>query len=176
MTDLLTPSQAPASGPLHQAIRDILLVARKQVRQTVNETMVQAYWYVGQLIVEDEQGGAVRFGSVRAGYGKHVLPELAKRLSVEFGKGFSAQSLWNHRQFYLEFPNLSAAWRDLHWSHFKTLMCVKEQNARTWCANGQSRLERSGARPTNWNSVESQISTAFRRIRSSDGVANGKMK
>lgn len=126
----LTPTQLPASGPLHQAIRDILLAARKQVRQTVNETMVQAYWHVGRLIVEDEQGGAVR-----AGYGKRVLPELAKRLSVEFGKGFSAQSLWNHRQFYLEFPNLSTAWRELHWSHFKILMRVKDQNARTWYAN-----------------------------------------
>ena len=92
MTDP-APTQLPASGGLHQAIRDILLAARKQVRQTVNETMVQAYWHVGRLIVEDEQGGAVR-----AGYGKRVLPELAKRLSVEFGKGFSAQSLWNHRQ------------------------------------------------------------------------------
>ena len=129
MTDP-APTQLPASGGLHQAIRDILLAARKQVRQTVNETMVQAYWHVGRLIVEDEQGGAVR-----AGYGKRVLPELAKRLSVEFGKGFSAQSLWNHRQFYLEFPILSTVWRELHWSHFKTLMRVKDQNARTWYAN-----------------------------------------
>lgn len=128
MTDL-TPA-APASSPLHHAIRDILLAARKQVRQTVNETMVQAYWHVGRLIVEDEQGGAAR-----AGYGKRVLPELAKRLSVEFGKGFSAQSLWNHRQFYLEFPNLSTAWRELRWSHFKILMRVKDQNARAWYAN-----------------------------------------
>ena len=77
------PTQTPASGPLHQAIRDILLAARKQVRQTVNETMVQAYWHVGRLIVEDEQGGAVR-----AEYGKRVLPELAKRLSVELAKDF----------------------------------------------------------------------------------------
>ena len=41
---------------LYQGIRDILLSARAQVRQAVNTTMVQAYWQVGRLIVEDEQG------------------------------------------------------------------------------------------------------------------------
>ena len=42
---------------LYQGIRDILLAARTQVRQTVNTAMVQAYWQIGRLIVEDEQGG-----------------------------------------------------------------------------------------------------------------------
>jgi hypothetical protein len=48
--------------------------------------------------VEGEQGG-----EQRAEYGKQVLPALAKRLTAEFGKGFSASSLWNYRQFYLDF-------------------------------------------------------------------------
>ena len=79
-------------------IRDILLAARKQVRQTVNETMVQAYWHVGRLIMEDEQGGAVR------GDGKRVLPELSKHRCSEFGKNFSTTNLKLFRQFYLAFP------------------------------------------------------------------------
>lgn len=116
--------------PLYQGIRDILLSARTQARRAVNDSMVQAYWHVGRLIVEDEQGG-----EKRAEYGKRVLPELAKRLSAEFGKGFSAQSLWNYRQFYLEFPILSTAWRELSWSHFKMLMRVKNSQARAWYAN-----------------------------------------
>lgn len=125
-------SNVPAlpTADLYQDIRDILLSARKQVRQTVNTTMVQAYWQIGRLIVEDEQGG-----EKRAEYGKRVLPELAKRLSTEFGRGFSAQSLWNFRQFYLEFPILSTAWRELSWSHFKMLLRVKNTQARTWYAD-----------------------------------------
>ncbi|MDD5056702.1 MAG: DUF1016 N-terminal domain-containing protein [Sideroxydans sp.] len=83
---------------LYQGIREILLSARTQVRQTVNTTMVQTYWQIGRLIVEDEQGG-----ERRAEYGKRVLPELAKRLSAEFGKGFSLPNLRNFRQFYLNF-------------------------------------------------------------------------
>lgn len=125
-------SNAPVTSTvvLYQSIRDVLLSARKQVRQTVNTAMVQTYWQVGRLIVEDEQGG-----EKRAEYGKRVLPELAKRLSEEFGKGFSAPSLWNYRQFYLEFPILSSVWRELSWSHFKMLMRVKNTQARAWYAD-----------------------------------------
>lgn len=68
--------------------------------------MVQTYWQIGRLIVEDEQGG-----NVRAAYGQRVLPDLAKRLTAEFGKGFSAPSLWSYRQFHLElvtFPDAPA--------------------------------------------------------------------
>lgn len=80
----------------------MLLSAKAQVRRTVNDAVVQAYWQVGRLIMEEEQGG-----EKRAEYGKRVLPALAKRLSLEFGKGFSVPSLWNYRQFYLAFPILS---------------------------------------------------------------------
>jgi DUF1016 N-terminal domain len=76
--------------------------------------MVQTYWHVGRLIVEGEQGG-----HARAAYGQRTLPLLAERLTAEFGKGFSAQSLWSFRQFHLEFAILSTAWRELSWSHYR---------------------------------------------------------
>ena len=47
----------PPRLDLHQAIRALLLAARVQVRQTVNTAMVQTYWHIGRMIVEDEQGG-----------------------------------------------------------------------------------------------------------------------
>ena len=72
----LTPTPSPNNGTRHQTIRDILLSAKTQARRAVNDAMVQAYWHVGRLIVEDEQGG-----EKRAEYGKRVLSELAKRLS-----------------------------------------------------------------------------------------------
>jgi predicted nuclease of restriction endonuclease-like (RecB) superfamily len=122
----------PVAAPpdVYLGIRDLLLAARTQVRQTVNTTMVQTYWQMGRIIVEGEQGG-----EQRAEYGKQVLPELAKRLTIEFGKGFSASSLWNYRQFYLGFPILATAWRELSWSHFKMMLRVKDAQARSWYAN-----------------------------------------
>ncbi|MBK7001649.1 MAG: DUF1016 family protein [Rhodoferax sp.] len=139
-----------AQPDLYQGIRDLLLAARTQVRQTVNAAMVQTYWQIGRLIVEDEQGG-----EQRAEYGKRVLPELAKRLTHEFGKGFSAPSLWSYRQFYLEFPILSTVWRELSWSHFRMLSRVKDAQTRAWYANE--------AVSQGWSvrALDRQISTLF---------------
>lgn len=148
----LTPIQTDTAekAALYHGIRNVLLTARKQARQAINDTMVQAYWQIGRLIVEDEQGG-----EKRAEYGKRVLPELAKRLSTEFGEGFSAQSLWNYRQFYLEFPILSTAWRELRWSHFRLLMRIKNPQARLWYVNE--------AANQGWSvrALDRQISTLF---------------
>jgi predicted nuclease of restriction endonuclease-like (RecB) superfamily len=145
-------SNLSASDPsnLYQSIRDLLLAARSQVRQTVNTAMVQTYWHIGRMIVESEQGG-----EKRAEYGKAVLPELAKRLTQDFGKGFSAPSLWAYRQFYVEFPILSTAWRELSWSHFRALSRVKDDRARDWYANE--------AVSQGWSvrALDRQISTLF---------------
>ena len=150
---------APTPADLYQNIRDVLLAARTQVRQTVNTAMVQTYWQIGRLIVEGEQGGAER-----AEYGKGVLPVLAKRLTLEFGKGFSAPSLWAYRQFYQEFPILSTAWRELSWSHFRALSRVKDSQARAWYANE--------AVTQGWSlrALDRQINTLFyeRLLRSQD--------
>jgi hypothetical protein len=73
--------------------------------------MVQAYWQVGRLIAEDEQGGATR-----AEYGKKVLEALSERLSEEFGKGFDVRNLRNMRSFYLAYPNRYALRTDLTWT------------------------------------------------------------
>ncbi len=153
MSDItLTPEQADATekNELYYGIRNVLLTARKQARQAINNTMVQAYWQIGRLIVEDEQGG-----EKRAEYGKNVLPRLAKRLTAEFGEGFAAQSLWNYRQFYSEFPILSTAWRELRWSHFRLLMRIKNSQARLWYANE--------AASQGWSvrALDRQISTLF---------------
>ena len=66
---------------------------------------------------------------------KRMMPPKSvsvAKLSAEYGKGFSPQSLWNFRQFYLEFPILSTAWRELRWSHYKVLMRVKDTGAATF--------------------------------------------
>ena len=116
--------------PLFEQVRLVLDSAQQQVRHSINDVMVQSYWHIGRLIVEDEQGGAAR-----AQYGKQTLQQLSQKLSAEYGKGFSPQSLWNFRQFYLEFPILSTAWRELRWSHYRVLMRVKNIAARDWYAN-----------------------------------------
>jgi predicted nuclease of restriction endonuclease-like (RecB) superfamily len=138
---------------LYQGIRDVLLAARAQVRQTVNTTMVQAYWQVGRLIVEDEQGGARR-----AEYGKRVLRDLSRRLSEEFGKGFTPDNLRNFRQFFQCFTLTEicdTVCSELSWSHLRLLMRVESPAARTWYA--------TEAVTQGWSvrALDRQISTLF---------------
>ena len=91
--------QQITSDTLYSAIAGVIQQARQQVRQAVNQQMVQAYWHIGCLIVEQEQQG-----KERAEYGKQQLERLSMRLQEEFGKGFDVTNLRKMRQFYLAFP------------------------------------------------------------------------
>lgn len=108
-------------------IRELLNQGRKQVAQTVNSAMVQTYWEIGRLIVEDEQQG-----EVRAEYGKAVLKSLSQALTKEFGKGFDASNLRNMRLFYLAFSNRDAVRHNLSWTHYRTLIRIENSQARDW--------------------------------------------
>lgn len=66
--------KAVQQEPLLDALRALLSQSRQQLQQVVNSTMVQTYWQVGRLIVEDEQQG-----EARAEYGKQVLKQLRRR-------------------------------------------------------------------------------------------------
>jgi predicted nuclease of restriction endonuclease-like (RecB) superfamily len=106
-------------------IRNLLINSRVQLQQTINSVMVQTYWHIGKIIVEDEQKG-----ELRAEYGKKQLEQISKTLSEEFGKGFDARNLRNMRQFYLTFPIWNAVSTKLSWTHYRVVMRIENQNAR----------------------------------------------
>jgi len=84
---------------LFEQIRNLADQARGRAARAVNQTMTETYWHIGRLIVEEEQGG-----ESRAVYGVRLIPELSRRLTQEYGKGFSETNLKTFRQFYLAFP------------------------------------------------------------------------
>jgi predicted nuclease of restriction endonuclease-like (RecB) superfamily len=112
---------------LYKAIKTVLIEARKTAYKTVNSVMVEAYWNIGRLIVEEEQKG-----EQRAKYGQKLLENLSQRLSYDFGKGFDASNLWNMRKFYLTFPILDAVRRELTWTHYRLLLRVNDNKTRTF--------------------------------------------
>ncbi|HYU34483.1 MAG TPA: PDDEXK nuclease domain-containing protein [Thermoanaerobaculia bacterium] len=140
----MTKRKAPDLGlarsaePLYQEIRAVLESARAGVYRAVNAAMVQAYWHVGRLIVEHEQGGRKR-----AAYGEAVVEDLSQRLTTDFGKGFTTTNLKYMRSFYLAFP-IRHALRDefpatirqeLSWTHYRLLLSVEDPAAREWYMN-----------------------------------------
>lgn len=84
---------------VYKDIRAVLDKARSESLRTVNFVMVQAYWNIGRIIVEEEQEG-----KKRADYGKGLLQEISSRLTVDYGEGFTITNLKYMRQFYTSFP------------------------------------------------------------------------
>lgn len=115
---------------IYAEIRDTLLEARARVYHAANSAMVQAYWQIGRIIVEHEQGG-----EEKAEYGKYLIKELSERLTSEFGKGFTEQNLRNMRQFYTTFPIRHTLCSELTWSHYRLLIRVKSEEARSFYAD-----------------------------------------
>jgi len=108
----ITVSQS--TNNFYTQIKTILESARDRAYTQVNFIMVEAYWHIGQQIVEEEQKGADK-----AQYGSYLIKDISKRLTEDFGKGFSQQSIRNMRQFYNCFPIRSTLWSELSWSHYK---------------------------------------------------------
>ena len=150
----------PVRHGLYREVRAVLESARRSAYRAVNVAMVHAYWQVGRLIVESEQGGRKR-----AAYGESVLEDLSRRLTTDFGRGFDVRNLRYMRQFYLAYPrddaetqkrnavrsklpsrhalrdksaatraqSLPAALRpELSWTHYRLLLGVEDPQAREW--------------------------------------------
>ena len=78
-------SKSPANIELYDRIHKLVLNARDQLRQTVNTAMVQTYWDIGRMIIEEEQAG-----ESRAVYGQQQLLALSRRLTDGLGKGLAS--------------------------------------------------------------------------------------
>ena len=104
----------------HTDIQRILELARSKTRSAVNAAMVEAYWLIGQRIVQEEQ-----LGQHKAQYGTRLMQELSIALTADLGKGFSYANLYNFRQFYRVFPDqqiLYTLCRELSWSHLRLII------------------------------------------------------
>lgn len=106
-------------------IAHIITEARTKAGRSVNFIVVQAYWQIGQRIIEEEQSG-----QFRAEYGSNLLGYLSKHLTAQLGKGFDASNLSNMRKFYRTFPKFDAVRQELSWTHYRSLLRVEKPEAR----------------------------------------------
>lgn len=113
----------------YNKVKELLKQAQTTVVQTVNKTMVITYFEIGKMIIEEEQKG-----KERAKYGQQLTGELSRRLSKEFGKGFSVTNIQQMRNFYLIYQKqqtLSVKF-NLSWSHYLKLMRIDDVNERSF--------------------------------------------
>lgn len=125
------------------SVSEIILQSRQRVYRMVNSVLLETYWKIGQLIVEEEQQG-----NEKTIYGKATLKTLANQLALEFGKGFDYTNLTNMRNFYLAFPILDALRQQLSWTHYRLLSRLDNEEKRIFYLNES--IE------GNWNSRDLQ--------------------
>ena len=151
-----------AYSHLYGQIAELIQSARKQVVSQVNTALLHTYWNVGRLIVEDEQKS-----EYRAEYGKRVLIDLSKRLTTDFGKGFSRANLQWMRLLYVKYPICQTLSSKLSWSHYCELLTISDDDKRSFyeqeCINAH----------WSFRELKRQIdSSLFERLLLSDGQAN----
>lgn len=132
---------------LFERISTLIDQSRHVVAKAVKTTEVCAKYEIGRYIVEYEQGGASR-----AAYGKALLKELSRRLTDNYGDGWSVETLTSCRKFFNVYSKIvntvheiepsrlgvtkTASWDvpkfSLSWSHYLVLMRVENPDARSF--------------------------------------------
>lgn len=107
------------------SIKEVILQARDKAFRNTNSVLLDMYWQIGKLIVENEQQG-----KSKAKYGKEVIKNLAQTLTIEFGKGFDESNLRNIRQFYLAFPIRDSLRHELSWTHYRIISRIDDKATR----------------------------------------------
>ena len=157
---MLQPELIPTE--LISEIKSIIENARKNVAREVNSELLNAYWNIGRIIVDYEQNN-----NVRAKYGEQTIKILSKRLTNEFGKGFSVSNIQMMRRYYLEYKIQQTASVKLTWSHYCELMGISDTDKRKFY---EKECEKSG-----WSvrELKRQINTSlYERLLLSNGKAN----
>ena len=149
---------------LFKEIEDIITTNKTKVAYQINNILVETYFSIGKVIVENEQNG-----NIRAEYGKEVLLKLSKKLKDKYGSGYSLSGLYNMRLFYTRYKNFQPLAGKLSWSHYCYLIYIEDDDERSFyereCINCK------------WSKRElkRQIdSSLFQRLLLSNGKANKK--
>jgi predicted nuclease of restriction endonuclease-like (RecB) superfamily len=75
---------------------------RQKIIDSIYKETTKSYYFLGRLIVEDEQEG-----NKKAEYGKSIVLNLSKELTLKYGKGFSTSTLWDCQKFYKKLQSLT---------------------------------------------------------------------
>jgi predicted nuclease of restriction endonuclease-like (RecB) superfamily len=118
---------APDYQRLLGRISEVYTAGQVRAHQAVNAHITETYWQIGHDIVEFEQAG-----KVRAEYGKALLTNLTRDLSLRHGKGFSRSNVIRIRQFYLAYPKGATASHLLSWSHWVELLKLDDPLERSF--------------------------------------------
>ena len=123
----LLRDQKVAYEGLIERISTSYTAARAKAAKAVNAFLLKAYWETGKYIVEFEQNG-----NIKAEYGKKLLENLSKDLSLMHGKGFSLSNVNRMRQLYSVYPICAELAHKLSWTHYVELLKIDDPAERNF--------------------------------------------
>lgn len=112
---------------IYNEIALIITKNKNKMVYQINKTLVETYFMIGKIIVENEQSG-----NIRAEYGKEILRKISKKLTERFGTGFSRSGLQNMRLFYIRYKNCQPLAGKLSWSHYCYLIYIEDDAERNF--------------------------------------------
>jgi predicted nuclease of restriction endonuclease-like (RecB) superfamily len=136
------PAPVAARDRLLNDVRTLIEAAREHVARAVNSALVGLYWHIGKRIREDVLKGE------RAEYGQQIVSALSSQLTLEYGRGFSRQSLFRMVRFAEAYANeqiVSSLMRQLSWTHFIYIIPIEDPLKRDFYAE-MCRMERWSVR------------------------------
>lgn len=121
---------------LYNKIVDLIENAKRNVAIKVNNEMTILYWNIGKYITEKV------LNNQKAEYGKAIIIELSKKLTIKYGRGYSKANLFRmlkSYEYFTDFQKFSTLSRKLSWSHFVELLYIQDKLKRefyvTMCLN-----------------------------------------
>lgn len=127
MNKINTKNNEKIINSLFNQMGEIIESGRKKAFYQVNNTLVNTYFNIGKVIVENEQNG-----NIRTEYGKEILRKLSKRLTNKFGSGFSRSNLQKMRLFFEKYKKCQPLAGKLSWSHYCYLIYIEDDDERSF--------------------------------------------
>ncbi|QQS07641.1 MAG: DUF1016 family protein [Fibrobacterota bacterium] len=118
-----TKNPAQAGLPVVVELRALIEQSRNELAIAINSALTTLYWCIGKRLQREVLQG------VRAEYGEQVVATVAQHLETDYGRGFSVKNLRHMVRFAEAFPDeaiVSAARRQLSWTHFKALIYIED--------------------------------------------------
>jgi len=110
-------------------ISKIIESRKNRAGSYANREITLMYWEIGRYI------GSVLLGGERAKYGKQIFATLSRKLVEKYGNSFEEKNLYRMVQFSETFPEhkiISSLSTQLSWSHFRELLPIKDERARSY--------------------------------------------
>lgn len=89
---------------------------------------VEVYFNIGKEIVE-------AIGDNKPKYGTELLRKYSKELTNIYGKGYDYSNLYRMRQLYNAFKIFGMSCQKLSWSHYRSILPIKEEGKRNYYIN-----------------------------------------